>query len=157
MLKVLVPSDGSANSQYGVRHVMSAPRPAEAGRPPRGSRKVAKPHFLESEFLRNRDLGIHVLNVQRPIWAYVSQFSSRRNRDDFRQGRAETALKPARQALEGVDLQDEVEQEADDFRAAGLSAPVVSQPSRRLYAGGRRPRGAQYFCSVCTPTLAALT
>ncbi len=27
---------------------MSAPRPAEAGRPPRGSRKVAKPHFLES-------------------------------------------------------------------------------------------------------------
>ena len=28
--------------------VMSAPRPAEAVRPPRGSRKVAKPHFLES-------------------------------------------------------------------------------------------------------------
>ena len=27
---------------------MSAPRPAEAGRPPRGSRKVAAPHFLES-------------------------------------------------------------------------------------------------------------
>lgn len=25
---------------------MSAPRPAEAGRPPRGSRKVAEPHFL---------------------------------------------------------------------------------------------------------------
>ena len=31
---------------------MSAPRPAEAGRPPRGSRKVAKPHFLESGALR---------------------------------------------------------------------------------------------------------
>ena len=28
--------------------VKSAPRPAAAGRPPRGSRKVAKPHFLES-------------------------------------------------------------------------------------------------------------
>ena len=28
--------------------VLSAPRPAEAGRPPRGSRKVAQPHFLES-------------------------------------------------------------------------------------------------------------
>ncbi len=27
--------------------LMSAPRPAEAGRPPRGSRKVAEPHFLE--------------------------------------------------------------------------------------------------------------
>ena len=30
---------------------MAAPRPAEAGRPPRGSRKVAKPHFLESGFV----------------------------------------------------------------------------------------------------------
>jgi len=28
--------------------VLSAPRPAEAGRPPRGSSKVAKPHLLES-------------------------------------------------------------------------------------------------------------
>ncbi len=27
---------------------MSAPRPAQAGRPPRGSRKVAQPHFLET-------------------------------------------------------------------------------------------------------------
>ena len=27
---------------------MSAPRPAAAGRPPRGSRKVAKPHFLKA-------------------------------------------------------------------------------------------------------------
>ena len=27
---------------------MSAPRPAGAGRPPRGSRKVAEPHFLET-------------------------------------------------------------------------------------------------------------
>ena len=29
--------------------LMSAPGPAGAGRPPRGSRKVAKPHFLESQ------------------------------------------------------------------------------------------------------------
>jgi [NiFe] hydrogenase assembly HybE family chaperone len=28
---------------------LSAPRPAEAGRPPRGTRKVAEPHFLESK------------------------------------------------------------------------------------------------------------
>ena len=32
---------------------MSAPRPAEAGRPPRGSRKAAKPHFLESDKVYN--------------------------------------------------------------------------------------------------------
>ena len=38
--------------------LMSAPRPAEAGRPPRGSRKVAKPHFLESNKLSTmRDSG----------------------------------------------------------------------------------------------------
>ena len=30
-----------------AQRLMSAPRPAEAVRPPRGSRKVAKPHFLE--------------------------------------------------------------------------------------------------------------
>ena len=36
------------------RLLMSAPRPAEAVRPPRGSRKVAKPHFLESLLPRGR-------------------------------------------------------------------------------------------------------
>jgi D-sorbitol dehydrogenase (acceptor) len=33
---------------------MSAPRPAEAGRPPRGTSKVAKPHLLVSQRLANR-------------------------------------------------------------------------------------------------------
>jgi UDP-N-acetylmuramyl-tripeptide synthetase len=36
----------------GVRlaqDLMSAPRPAEAGRPPKGSRKAAEPHFLEAD------------------------------------------------------------------------------------------------------------
>ena len=71
-------------------------------------------------------------------------------------------MKPVRQALEGVDLQDEVEQEVDDFRAAGLAAPVVvaavaAPLCRRSAAARRRPRGAQYFCSVWTPKLAALT
>ena len=33
----------------GVLFLLSAPRPAKADRPPRGSRKVAEPHFLESE------------------------------------------------------------------------------------------------------------
>ena len=36
--------------RFAMRNVLfreSAPRPAAAGRPPRGSRKVAKPHFLE--------------------------------------------------------------------------------------------------------------
>ena len=33
----------------GLIAFLSAPRPAEAGRPPWGSSKVAKPHLLESE------------------------------------------------------------------------------------------------------------
>jgi hypothetical protein len=34
--------------QHGDQQLLSAPRPAEAGRPPWGSSKVAKPHLLES-------------------------------------------------------------------------------------------------------------
>jgi len=33
----------------GLRLVLTAPRPAEAGRPPRGSSQVAEPHWLESQ------------------------------------------------------------------------------------------------------------
>ncbi len=43
-------ASGSFVLQHTGQHtgLMRAPRPAEAGRPPRGSRKVAKPHFLQS-------------------------------------------------------------------------------------------------------------
>ena len=34
--------------QHGDQQLLSAPRPAEAGRPPWGSSKVAKPHFLRA-------------------------------------------------------------------------------------------------------------
>ena len=101
MLKVLVPSDGSANSQYGVRHVMS-------------------------EFLKNRDLEIHVLNVQRPFSTHVSRSSSRRTRDDFHQERAEQGLKPVRQALEGSGIPYTVHKEVGD------KADCIAAAARRL-------------------------
>ena len=73
MLRILVPSDGSPNSQYGVRHVVS-------------------------EFVKNRDLEIHVLNVQAPFSKHIGRFTSRRSRIEFHQEHAEKALKPVRQA-----------------------------------------------------------
>jgi len=42
-----LPADAREPSR-AARWLLSAPRPAEAGRPPWGSRKVAEPHFLES-------------------------------------------------------------------------------------------------------------
>jgi len=51
MSRVLVPSDGSANAQYGVRYVVN-------------------------EFMKNPQLKIHVLNVQPPFSKDVSRFTS---------------------------------------------------------------------------------
>ncbi len=43
-----VPAEQAQRLTAQALELLSAPRPAEAGRPPRGSRKVAEPHFLES-------------------------------------------------------------------------------------------------------------
>ncbi len=89
MLKVLVPFDGSADSKYGVRHVVS-------------------------EFMKNGDLEAHVLNVQPPFSRHVSRFASRRSRIEFHQEQAERALKPARQALDGAAIPYTVHAEVGD-------------------------------------------
>ncbi len=50
-LVLLALCGAAAGRRHSVRDagsLMSAPRPAGAGLPPRGSRKVAEPHFLES-------------------------------------------------------------------------------------------------------------
>ncbi len=75
MSKVLVPVDGSDNSQYAVRHVASG-------------------------FLKNPALEIHVLNVQAPFSRHISLFSSKRNREAFHREEAEKALMPTRRLLE---------------------------------------------------------
>jgi nucleotide-binding universal stress UspA family protein len=89
MLRVLVPSDGSPNAQYGVRHVVS-------------------------EFMKNRDLEIHVLNVQRPFSRYVSRSAGRRARTEFHHEQAEKALKPALRALDGAGIPYTVHSEVGD-------------------------------------------
>jgi len=75
MLKVLVPVDGSSSSQYGIRHVVR-------------------------EFMRNKDMEIHVLNVQTPFSRQVARYTSRGARKAFHLEQAEKALAPARKVLD---------------------------------------------------------
>jgi YjbE family integral membrane protein len=75
MLRVLVPVDGSRNSEYALRHVVN-------------------------EFLKNSAMEIHLLNVQPPFSRHISQFIGRKTRDSFHHDEAEKALRPARQLVE---------------------------------------------------------
>ncbi|MDP3798649.1 MAG: universal stress protein [Polaromonas sp.] len=101
MLRVLVPSDGSPNSQYGVRYVVS-------------------------EFMKNRDVEIHVLNVQPPFSKHVSDFISRRARMAFHQEQTEKALAPVRQALDRSGIPYTVHTEVGD------KADCIANAARRL-------------------------
>ena len=101
MSSVLVPSDGSPNSLHGVRHVVS-------------------------EFMKNRDLEIHVLNVQLPFSKYIGRFASRRTRMAFHQEQAEKALEPARQTLDRSGIPYTVHTEVGD------KADCIADAARRL-------------------------
>ena len=79
MLKVLVPSDGSASSQCAVRHVIS-----ECG--------------------KHRALDIHLLNVQPPFSKFISDHSSGEGRMEFHREQARQALAPVRQLLDSAGL-----------------------------------------------------
>ena len=75
MLRVLVPVDGSRNSEYALRHVVN-------------------------EFMKNSKMEIHLLNVQPPFSRHIAQFIGRKARDTFHHDEAEKALRPARQLVE---------------------------------------------------------
>ena len=75
MLRVLVPVDGSRNSEYALRHVVS-------------------------QFRQNSAMEIHLLNVQPSFSRHISQFIGRKTRDSFHHDEAEKALRPARQLVE---------------------------------------------------------
>lgn len=101
MSRVLIPSDGSPDSLHGVRHVVS-------------------------EFMKNRNLQIHVLNVQPPFSKHVSDFTSRRDRMALHQEQAEKALEPARQALDRSGIPYTVHTEVGD------KADCIADMARRL-------------------------
>jgi nucleotide-binding universal stress UspA family protein len=76
MNRVLVPVDGSRNSEFAVRHVVR-------------------------QFMNNTEMEIHLLNVQAPLSSYVTRFISRKNMRDYHQDEAAKALRPVRQILDG--------------------------------------------------------
>jgi len=75
--KVLVPIDGTRNSQLAVQHVID-------------------------EFARNRSIEVHLLNVQAPFSRHIAQFASSKNRDSFHQDQARKALRQVRSMLEAA-------------------------------------------------------
>lgn len=74
MNKVLLPVDGSANSQSAVRHVIN-------------------------RFLGDPAMEVHLLHVRAPFSQHISRFIGRRDREKFHRDQAERALAPARNLL----------------------------------------------------------
>ena len=77
MQKILVPIDGSRNSEHALKRVVS-------------------------EFRNNPQMEIHLLNVQRPFSRHISQFIGRKTRHSFHHEEAEKVLQPAKQHLSRV-------------------------------------------------------
>lgn len=79
MLRVLVPSDGSANSLFAIRHVID-------------------------EFRKSEDLEIHLLNVQPPFSKLITDYSSRSDRMEFHHEQTESALLATRRMLDAAGI-----------------------------------------------------
>jgi YjbE family integral membrane protein len=74
MEKILIPVDGSVNSQLAVKHVVN-------------------------RFISGAGVEVHLLYVSVPFSRHVSGFVSRRNREDYYRDRGLQALQPARDLL----------------------------------------------------------
>ena len=75
MVKVLIPVDGSANSQRAVQHVVN-------------------------RFIENHQMEVHLLHVRTPLTQNAARFISKRNRASWHREEADRALRPARGMLE---------------------------------------------------------
>jgi len=89
MLKLLIPVDGSRNSEFAVQHVIK-------------------------QFMNNTAMEIHLLNVQSPFSRDVARFVSRKSLHDYHRDQAEKALGPARQMLDGYGIPYSVHSEVGD-------------------------------------------
>lgn len=76
MKRVLVPVDGSRNSDQAVRHVLN-------------------------EFMHDTSMEVHLLNVQTPLSRHISRFVSRRDASAYHREQAEKALASAKRLLDG--------------------------------------------------------
>ena len=89
MRKVLIPVDGSRNSEFAVRHVVK-------------------------QFMNDSAMQVHLLNVQTPLTSHVAQFLTRKDRHEYYRDSAEKALDPARQILEKFGIPYSVHTELGD-------------------------------------------
>ena len=96
MQKILVPVDGSPNSQFAVRH-------------------------LVRQFMNDTTIELHLLNVQPPFSSYVARFVPKRNLNDYHRENAEAALQPVRQILDGFSVPYAVHTDVGD-RAECITA-----------------------------------
>ena len=89
MVKLLVPVDGSPNSEFAVRHIVK-------------------------QFMNNTAMEIHLLNVQPPLNRHISSFVSRKALNDHHRDEADKALRPVRQMLDGFGIPYSVHVEVGD-------------------------------------------
>ena len=103
MFKVLIPVDGSSNSLKAVRHVVN-------------------------QYVQNRSLELHVLNVRTPFSRHIARFLSRQDLASYHRDEAEKALKPARELLDSFSLPYACHIEIGD------KASTIVNVAKRLHA-----------------------
>lgn len=102
MKKILVPIDGGRSSRFAVPHVIK-------------------------EFMKNRALEIHLLNVQPPLSWHIARFVSRKSREQFHREQAEKALRPVRRVLDNAGVSYTLHLET-----GGDKARRITETARRL-------------------------
>ncbi|MET0917180.1 MAG: HAD-IC family P-type ATPase [Burkholderiales bacterium] len=105
MQKVLIPVGGTRNDRFAVETVIK-------------------------RFVNNTAMEVHLINVQIPFSAYVAQFSSRSNRQDYHRERAEAALAPAKEMLDKFSIPYAVHMEVGD------RAQLITAAAKRLHCDG---------------------
>ena len=101
MLRILIPVDGSRNCQFAVKHVIK-------------------------EFMNNKSMEIHLLNVQTPFSSDVARFISRKSLHDYHREEADRVLRPMKQMLDDFKIPYSAHAEMGD------KAKVITDASRRL-------------------------
>jgi nucleotide-binding universal stress UspA family protein len=96
MRRILIPVDGSGNSQAAVRQVMK-------------------------EFMNDTATEIHLLNVQPPFSSYISRFIGRKARRDYHREQSEKAMVPIRRMLDAASIPYATHHAVGD-RAAEIAA-----------------------------------
>ena len=102
MLKVLVPVDGSTNALGAVRHAIEQHR-------------------------RQRELEVHLINVQPRYSRYITRFLARSDRQSWRDERYEVALAGAKALLADASVPHHSHQ------AVGDSAQEICNAAKRLH------------------------